>query len=175
MFCSRALLIKKVLDVNLIPIQRRSRRQLFRCIDVVTLQSRVNFACNRNTEEMTPTAKLSNRLSPLVRPVNYNLELRPDLEKGEFQGSVKIDVVVKEERNFLYLHTKFLNITEVKFFKGTDEVPFSKFCEMKELEQLFIHFDSALSAGNYIICIKFNGDLTRDIVGFYSSRLYDCR
>lgn len=171
--CYRGLLIKKCLDNTFIPINGRRSR----LCDAITHRNRVQFYSESKNimADMRINVKLSERLSPLVRPVNYKLELRPELDKGEFQGSVDIEIVMKQERNYINLHSNFLNIKDVKVFKGNDEVPVAKFLEIKQMEQLFIHFDSAQSAGNYKISINFDGDLTRNIVGFYSSRLLDSR
>lgn len=171
--CYRGLLIKKCLDNTFIPLNGRRSR----FCDAITHRNRVQFYSESKNimADMRINVKLSERLSPLVRPVNYKLELRPELDKGEFQGSVDIEIVMKQERNYINLHSNFLNIKDVKVFKGNDEVPVAKFLEIKQMEQLFIHFDSAQSAGNYKICINFDGDLTRNIVGFYSSRLLDSR
>lgn len=154
----------------------RSRRQIFRFTNVKIKQNQFNFCTfNNSMEDMRINVKLSERLSPLARPENYKLELRPNLETGVFQGNVKIDVLIKQERNYINLHSNFLNIIDIKVYKGEDEVTVAKFLEIKQMEQLFIHFDSALSSGLYKICIDFTGDLTRNIVGFYSSRLNDAR
>ncbi|CAH2108175.1 unnamed protein product [Euphydryas editha] len=115
--------------------------------------------------------KISERLSLLVRPSHYKLLLNPDLKTGLFQGNVKIDVNFKDKKNFLSLHTKFLDINDVKVYKDVTEINVAKFLEIKSLEQLLILFDNDLSPGNYLLCIKFNGNLTRNIVGFYLSHL----
>lgn len=142
----------------------------------VIRKSRFRFCSGTHImEDMRINVKLSERLSPLVRPVNYKLELRPNLDTGTFQGCVKIEVTVKQERNHINLHANFLNIVDVKVYKGVDEVIVSKFLEVKQLEQLFIYFESSLSSGTYKIHIDYTGDLTRNIVGLYSSRLQDGR
>ncbi|XP_059047382.1 glutamyl aminopeptidase-like [Achroia grisella] len=119
--------------------------------------------------------KLSERLSPLVRPVHYKLLLNPDLKSGLFKGNVKINVVNKDEKNFINLHTNFLKISSVKVYKDGTEVLIEKYMEVIDFEQLLIKFDSNLSPGNYELDIEFSGSLTRNIVGFYSSRLKDTR
>nr|QBI71869.1 aminopeptidase A isoform X2 [Plutella xylostella] len=117
--------------------------------------------------------KLSDRLSGLVLPVNYNLKLHPNMEKGTFEGHVNIHVNVKEERKHIYLHTKFLDIKNVKVLKDNKDIPVAKFFEVAQLEQLMIHFEQALPAGHYHIDIDFSGSLTKSIVGFYASRYKD--
>ncbi|XP_032514950.2 aminopeptidase A-like isoform X2 [Danaus plexippus] len=117
--------------------------------------------------------KLSEKLSSLVRPAHYKLLLNPNLKTGTFSGEVEINVVVKETRNFIALHSKFLEVNDVKVNKNREEVSVSKFLEVTSLEQLLIQFDNNLPPGNYDISIKFNGNLTRNIVGFYLSHLKD--
>lgn len=119
--------------------------------------------------------KLSEKLSSLVRPAHYKLLLNPNLKTGTFSGEVEINVVVKETRNFIALHSKFLEVNDVKVNKNREEVSVSKFLEVTSLEQLLIQFDNNLPPGNYDISIKFNGNLTRNIVGFYLSHLKDKR
>lgn len=118
---------------------------------------------------------LSERLSSLVRPVHYDLLLQPDMDAGVFKGTVKIDVNVKEAKSYLSLHTNFLDITSVKVYKSEEEIEVSKYLEVKQIEQLLIHFEKVLDSGSYKIVIDFNGSLTRNIVGFYLSRLKDDR
>lgn len=116
---------------------------------------------------------LFERLSSLVRPVNYKLLLKPNLDTGIFQGNVKINIVIKQEKNYVNLHSKFLDISKVQVFRGDREIPVFKYMEVEKLEQLLIEFNDPLSPGSYQIDIDFEGKLTQKIVGFYSSRLRD--
>ncbi|CAG4971610.1 unnamed protein product [Parnassius apollo] len=119
---------------------------------------------------------LSERLSSLVRPAHYKLQLRPDLTTGIFEGSVSIDIITKHVNKNLCLHTKFLNIKSVKVYnKDGQELIIEKFVEEKHVEQLVIFLNSILTPGSYKINIKYSGDLTRNIVGFYLSQLKNKR
>uniref|UniRef100_A0A2A4JGY4 Aminopeptidase n=1 Tax=Heliothis virescens TaxID=7102 RepID=A0A2A4JGY4_HELVI len=172
----RCLLTKQLKFFDLMPLRPRSRRQKFRVTDIIlNRQNGVEVGTNTLTmeEDRHMNLKVSERLLPFIRPENYKLELRPYMDKGEFQGSVEISTMVKCGYAYMNLHSNFLNITDVKVYKDGDEVPVTKFVDIKHIEQLFIYFESELSPGNYKICIRFNGDLTRNIVGLYSSRLFD--
>ncbi|KAI8422428.1 hypothetical protein MSG28_006268 [Choristoneura fumiferana] len=114
---------------------------------------------------------LFERLSSLVRPVNYKLILRPNLDTGVFSGNVKINIVLKQEKNFVNLHSNLLDISKVQVFRGDREIPVFKYIEVKQLEQILIEFSEPLSPGSYQIDIDFSGKLTKKIVGFYSSNL----
>lgn len=144
-----------------------TRRLVNFIVTPICRKKSVNFA---KTMENSHKIKLSERLSSLVRPRHYQLYLNPNLETGLFHGEVKIDINVKEDKQFLALHTKFLDINYVKLYKNDVEISVSKFLEVKSLEQLLIQFDK-ITSGNYQLEIKFSGNLTRNIVGFYLSHL----
>ncbi|XP_052756052.1 glutamyl aminopeptidase-like isoform X2 [Galleria mellonella] len=133
------------------------------------------FYCTNIIMEKELNIKLSERLSPLVRPVHYKLLLNPDFNAGIFKGNVKINVVNKEEKHYINLHINFLKVASVKVYNDGMEIPILKYIELIDLEQLLILFDSNLTSGNYQIDIDFSGSLTRNIVGLYSSRLKDSR
>ncbi|GBP93587.1 Endoplasmic reticulum aminopeptidase 2 [Eumeta japonica] len=89
-----------------------------------------------------PSAEISERLSKSVIPQNYKIILNPDLEAGTFSGNVNIRVDIKDERDHIRLHTKFLQIQNVK----------------------------NITPGIYDIDIGFTGILTNKFIGFYASR-----
>lgn len=124
---------------------------------------------------MVSVTKKSERLSPAVQPVHYNLLLHPDMKSGLFQGTVQIDVKLLEDKDCVKLNSHFLDFKNVRMLKQGSLVPISKFYEEKEMEQLVIEFPNSLSAGDYQICVDFSGSLTRNIVGFYLSHLKNNR
>ncbi|CAH2245026.1 jg17423 [Pararge aegeria aegeria] len=134
---------------------------------------RCKSAISFNTMENFVKTKLTERLCSSVRPTHYRLLLSPDLETGLFVGDVTIDVNVNQEKRSLALHSKFLNVDSLKVYRSSTEVSVAKFLEEVSLEQLIIHFDTNLTPGRYHVHIKFNGNLTRNIVGFYLSHLKD--
>lgn len=133
------------------------------------------YSSSASTMETATKLRLSEKLSSLVRPVHYDLTLRPNMDTGLFKGTVKIDVIVKQEKSYITLHSNFLEITSVKVYRAAEEIAVSKFLEIKQIEQLLLQFDRVLDSGTYRIDIDFNGSLTRNIIGFYLSRLKDNR
>lgn len=53
------------------------------------------------------------RLDGSVEPARYQIELRIDPSEERFSGVVSIDVSIKESRETIWLHGKFLDVTEV--------------------------------------------------------------
>lgn len=47
------------------------------------------------------------RLPTDVKPLSYILDLRPDMEKSSFTGTVKINVSCEEQTNKIALHSHF--------------------------------------------------------------------
>lgn len=115
------------------------------------------------------------RLSNLVFPTHYDINLQPNMVTGIFKGNVAIAIQAKESFHHLNIHSKYLNIDSVKMFKKMHEIPILNYIEIADLEQLNIQFPNKLDLGEYVLEIEFNGDLTRNIVGFYLSRLRNNR
>lgn len=119
--------------------------------------------------------KLAERLSQQIHPLNYKLELRPNTLSGTFQGNVEIEFDVQRDRNYINLHSKHLDITEIKVFRAGEELTVSEHMEVKQVEQIFVYLENGFTPGVYTIRLKYFGDLSRNIVGFYSSRLQNGR
>src|SRR5262249_61642107 len=59
----------------------------------------------------TPRRPSRFRLPSDVRPVEYDLHLRPDLEAGRFDGEVTIRVRLERPRTSITLHAAELGVT----------------------------------------------------------------
>ncbi|XP_043274166.1 glutamyl aminopeptidase-like [Venturia canescens] len=121
---------------------------------------------------------LSFRLPKEVKPLHYDLYLHPDLDNGTFQGNVTILIDVLDQRSYIALHQKDLNITSASlktYDREVDyEVPIKEFYTVDKLEELLVTFDKDLHSGLYHLAFAFNGALQPDkIVGFYSSKYKD--
>ncbi|XP_014211540.1 glutamyl aminopeptidase [Copidosoma floridanum] len=118
------------------------------------------------------------RLSQSVRPLNYDLYLHPDIEKGTFTGKVSILIDVSLNRKHLQLHQKDLNVTVVSLQPhGSQEddgkVVIEKSYTDNENEIFNIALREEISSGLYNLCLSFEGSLQNKIVGFYSSKYKD--
>jgi hypothetical protein len=120
---------------------------------------------------------LTFRLPRAIRPTLYNLFLHPDLELKTFKGNVKIDINVSEQVPFVAVHSKFLNITQVKLMKslvnGNEGLGVKNSFMYEKLEFFIIEPETPLAAGNYTLDLDFDGSLDGKIVGFYGSSYLD--
>ena len=120
---------------------------------------------------------LSLRLPKEVKPLHYELLMHPDLEKGTFNGCVNILIDVLDNRGYIALHQKDLNITKTKLTLERDEnqeIPIKETYTIEKLEVFVVSIQENINPGRYYLSLEFNGFLRPDkIVGFYSSKYKD--
>lgn len=106
------------------------------------------------------------RLPSGVVPKSYDLFLYPYLDTGKFEGEVTITLDVTEARTFVVLHNNQLNITKVAIDgnDGTFEVD-----EKYERLTVYAENQQKIEAGERLLKINFDGDMTNRIVGLYKS------
>ena len=115
----------------------------------------------------------SYNLSENIIPSHYKLLLKPNLESGEFIGTVDIDISVKNETyyielNSLELDIKNCEITSTQEYKNQPK----NIIVDNEKERLNIEFIKPLK-GSYKLHIEFSGKLNDLLHGFYRSKFKD--
>lgn len=115
-------------------------------------------------------ADTSYRLPKNVRPLSYDLYLKPELENFTFEGDVKIRVQVLENTNEIILHTNKQNIEVISVSGPDTEVSITEINTDDEKHFLIINSSSVFSADTeYDISINFTAILSEDMTGFYRS------
>jgi len=119
------------------------------------------------------------RLSTDVRPVNYNLKLRPYLTKFTFDGSQEIEVQVEKPTKEIRLNCADISIKEAKFkchtnvtgdgVKQDDGVAAAEIKYEVDEEVAILAWDSPLPLGKALISMSFSGELNDKMKGFYRS------
>jgi hypothetical protein len=148
--------------------------------NTATKNSVKSATLNKNDMSVSKIVEnLTFRLPRTIKPLAYNLLLHPDLTNKSFSGNVKIDVEIIQQVPFIALHSKYLNITNVKLMKhldtlnGLEGMNIKNSFEYEKYEYFVIEPESALASGNYTIDLDFNGSLQGKIVGFYGSTYTD--
>ena len=113
------------------------------------------------TDAVTHTA---HRLPDGVRPTRYDLELRPDLAAGTFDGSVRIAVEIDEAIDVVVLHALDLDITSAHL--DGDELAVEP---VLAEEQIVLRAPGGFAAGEQVLALTFRGILNDQLVGFYRS------
>lgn len=106
----------------------------------------------------------THRLSPYIRPLQYFINLHPDIEHGTFSGSVDITLMLDTNQSYIKLHSKELNIIETKLNSSV----VTAFSYPKH-EFWVVVPDKELSAGEHKLQLIFKGSLLNKIIGFYRS------
>jgi glutamyl aminopeptidase len=126
----------------------------------------------------SPAWETEYRIPQSTQPLHYDVYLFPDLEKDTFSGRVAIDIEVSgPPREFLVLHTKYLEITKTKLVatESGEEVDLAESFEYKPNEFWVVRTKQNIPSGLiYTLFLEFNGKLVGNgILGFYKSVYVD--
>jgi hypothetical protein len=112
----------------------------------------------------------SYRLPENVRPLSYDVYLKPELETFTFEGVVKIRVEVLENISEIILHTNKQKISLITLSGPDTEENITNPNIDTEKQFLIINSTSEFTAyTEYNISINFAANLSEDMSGFYRS------
>lgn len=118
-----------------------------------------------------PWSKL--RLPNYIIPIHYHLLIHPNLTTLRFNGSVKIEIDVKNNTNWVVLHSKNLEIIAATVLDETEAHLSDKVLPVLEYpshEQIAIFSPKILSSGEkYFLYLEFGAALVDGFYGFYRS------
>ncbi|XP_028045976.2 glutamyl aminopeptidase [Monomorium pharaonis] len=116
------------------------------------------------------------RLPKEVVPIHYDLYLHPKLKEGTFTGKATILIDVHDNRRFIALHQKDLDITSVKLetygLEEDYEINISSVSKPTKYEIFIITTENEITSGLYKLYLEFDGSLKNKIVGFYGSKYH---
>ncbi|XP_067083811.1 LOW QUALITY PROTEIN: endoplasmic reticulum aminopeptidase 2-like [Osmerus mordax] len=113
------------------------------------------------------------RLPGYIVPLHYHLLLHPDLTSLTFSGSVRIQVLVQNDTNWVVLHSKGLTVTAATVLDQnmahlSDQV--LPVLHNTPQEQVAIFSPRVLSGGQkYFLYLEFGAELKDGFYGFYKS------
>eukprot|EP01119_Soliformovum_irregulare_P006321 TRINITY_DN181_c0_g2_i1.p1 TRINITY_DN181_c0_g2~~TRINITY_DN181_c0_g2_i1.p1 ORF type:complete len:891 (-),score=308.06 TRINITY_DN181_c0_g2_i1:1031-3703(-) len=108
-----------------------------------------------------------------VIPSVYHLHLTPDVKQFTFDGHERIEVEVKRETNVLTIHCLDIKISTVSFqSNGGSSLTSTEFSYNEKEETVAITFPSALKQGQGVLEIKYQGNLNKQMIGFYRSKYF---
>jgi aminopeptidase 2 len=104
-----------------------------------------------------------------IRPTHYGLRIETNLEDGVFEGTVAIDVEVKESITSISLDARELEIPSITVYDETGKLcPVSNFEIDNERETLKISLEEPVPANSKLrLCLLFAASLKRSEGGFY--------
>ncbi|CAF3739140.1 unnamed protein product [Adineta steineri] len=116
------------------------------------------------------TKKLFERLSQTVVPTHYDLTIQPYVDTFKFNGEVTIHIQVREPTDTVILYAADLQVENAKIVSKSKDELNGKIELDEENERLKISFDKKLEKNDYQLSMKFAGDITNRMVGFYRNQ-----
>ncbi|NXL48922.1 AMPE aminopeptidase, partial [Podilymbus podiceps] len=113
------------------------------------------------------------RLPTYVKPVHYDLEMKPEMETDIYTGTVSISIALEKSTSYLWLHLRETKITEMPTLRKSSgqQIPLNDCFGYKPQEYIVMKAEAELSVTNesdpYILTLKFQGWLNGSLVGFY--------
>ncbi|NXI40928.1 AMPE aminopeptidase, partial [Galbula dea] len=119
------------------------------------------------------------RLPNYIKPVHYDLEMKPEMEADIYTGTVNISIALERSTNYLWLHLRETKITEMPtLWKSSgQQIALNDCFEYKPQEYIVMKAEAELSVTGesdlYILTLKFQGWLNGSLVGFYRTTYTD--
>lgn len=111
------------------------------------------------------------RLSKNIVPIEYDIQLKPDLENFTFEGIETITLSILKKTKTLTLHSKELEIETVSILLGKEKV-FGKISYDEKSETATFIFPKIIPVGKIRLNLVFKGILNDKMRGFYRSKYH---
>ena len=114
------------------------------------------------------------RLSPRVRPIEYEVHLDPDVEAETFEGSVRIAVALDRPESRIRLHAADLKVESAAAVHDGHEIRTRATLDPAD-ETVTLRFASRLPKGRSTLSLRFRGALNAHLRGLYRARSGETR
>jgi puromycin-sensitive aminopeptidase len=112
------------------------------------------------------------RLPVTTRPRRYELLIAPDLDASAFSGEVVIALELTEPTDTIVLNAKGLDVALVELAQGGTPVT-ADLKVQADVEQIVIKTEQPLAAGDAVLELRFEGEISHGLLGFYRSTYID--
>uniref|UniRef100_A0A803YM61 Aminopeptidase n=1 Tax=Meleagris gallopavo TaxID=9103 RepID=A0A803YM61_MELGA len=113
------------------------------------------------------------RLPTYVKPIHYDLEVKPEMETDIYTGTVNISIALEQSTSHLWLHLRETKITEMPTLRKSSgqQISLTDCFEYEAQEYIVMKAGVELTVTDesdpYILTMKFQGWLNGSLVGFY--------
>jgi len=104
-------------------------------------------------------------LPKTIKPIKYDLEIKPNFDNFNFNGEEIINLNVIKEAQEIIINSRDLEITEVFI----DNIKAIKIIYNVKTQTATFFFKEKIKKGNFNLKIKFNGKVSNSLRGFYKS------
>ncbi|NWY00844.1 AMPE aminopeptidase, partial [Nothoprocta ornata] len=119
------------------------------------------------------------RLPTYIKPVHYDLEVKPEMELDTYTGTVSISIALEKSTSHLWLHLRETKITEMPTLRKSsgEQIALNDCFEYTPQEYIVMKAEAELSPASesepYVLTLKFQGWLNGSLVGFYRTTYTD--
>ncbi len=118
------------------------------------------------------------RLYKDLKPSHYDVSIKFDIPKMTFKGRVELQAkVTKRPSKRITLHLKDLKVLKAQVFilqnKQKKEIKVERINTHNRYQELRLHFDKLIYAGDYLIVIDYEGKINDSLNGIYPSYYKD--
>lgn len=119
------------------------------------------------------------RLPTYVKPIHYDLEIKPEMENDSYTGSVSISIALEKPTSYLWLHLRETKITKMPTLRKSSgqQIALNDCFGYKPQEYIVMKAEAELTVTDerdpYILTLKFEGWLNGSLVGFYRTTYND--
>ncbi|MBP6883898.1 MAG: M1 family metallopeptidase [Candidatus Pacebacteria bacterium] len=110
------------------------------------------------------------RLSKNVVPIEYNVELKPDLDNFTFSGVETINLNILKPTKTLTLHSKEIEVLTAHLLHGGEKVFAKKISYDEKAQTVTFTFGKNIAKGKTKLVLVWNGILNDKMRGFYRSK-----
>ncbi|NXC51288.1 AMPE aminopeptidase, partial [Penelope pileata] len=113
------------------------------------------------------------RLPTYMKPLHYDLEVKPEMETDIYTGTVSISIALDQSTSHLWLHLRETKVTEMPTLRRSSgqQILLDDCFEYETQEYIVMRAETELAAADesdpYILTLKFQGWLNGSLVGFY--------
>ncbi|KAM6428983.1 glutamyl aminopeptidase [Rhynochetos jubatus] len=113
------------------------------------------------------------RLPTYVKPIHYDLEMKPEMDTDIYTGTVSISIALEKSTSYLWLHLRETKITEMPTLQKSSgqQVALNDCFGYTPQEYIVMKAETELPVTDesdpYILTLKFQGWLNGSLVGFY--------
>ncbi|KAJ7407487.1 Glutamyl aminopeptidase [Willisornis vidua] len=113
------------------------------------------------------------RLPTYVKPIHYDLEIKPEMEADTYSGTVNISIALEKPTSYLWLHLRETKITEMPTLQKSSgqQITVNDCFEYNPQEYIVMKAAAELPVTGendpYMLTLKFQGWLNGSLVGFY--------
>ncbi len=111
---------------------------------------------------------LEDRLLHIIKPLEYDILLKPDMQAFTFTGEETITFSLEKPTQDILLHAKNVEVTKAVLLEGEKQIEAEISYKEKEMA-VVLHFSKGIEKGQHKVQLVFKGVIGEKLKGWYKS------